>query len=65
MKKLNYSKLVIANDDLELVIKSLELLERTTKCEHTKGEANRIAWKLSALLTPEIYEYSDSQLMNI
>ena len=65
MKNLNYSKLVIANDDLELVIKSLELLEKTTNCENTKSEANRIAWKLSSLLTPDIYEYSDSQLMNL
>jgi hypothetical protein len=63
MENLNYSKLVIGNDDLELVIKSLELLQLTTKCEYTKGEANRIIWKLSAVLNPEVYNYKENPLM--
>lgn len=53
-----------ATDDLELVIKSLELLQSQTKSDNIKDETNRLIWKLSQGLNPDLYDYSESFLMN-
>lgn len=53
-----------ATDDLELVIKSLELLQSQTKSDNIKDETNRLIWKLSQGLNSDLYDYSESFLMN-
>lgn len=62
--KLNYATLTLAIDDLKLIDKAVCKLSRTTECDYTKGELKRISWLLSQVINPEIYEYSDSSIMN-
>ena len=64
MKNLQFTKLQMANDDLELVIKSLELFSKSNVSDNQKIDAKRIIWLLSQLLNPEIYDYSNSQIIN-
>jgi hypothetical protein len=62
--KLNYTTLHFAIDDLELINQALCRLLIYTKNENKKSELNRMIWQLSQAINPELYEGSDSQLMN-
>ncbi len=57
--------ITMANDDLQLVVKSLESFTKSSISDNQKLEAERIIWILSQVLNQKDYEYSDSQLMNI
>ncbi len=54
----------LAVDDLQLIDKAVCQLSRTTECDYTKGELERISWLLSQVINPEVYQYSDSQIIN-
>jgi hypothetical protein len=56
--------LTFAVDDLELINQALCRLLIYTKNEEKKSELNRMIWQLSQANNPELYEYSDSQLIN-
>jgi len=62
--KLNYATLSFATDDLKLIDEALCKLHSTTKCDNKKDELNRLIWLVSQAINPEIYEYSDSQIIN-
>ena len=66
MKKLtpNYATLHLGIDDLELINQALSRLLIYTKNEEKKSELSRIISQLSQAINPELYESSDSQLMN-
>ena len=66
MKKLttNYATLHLAIDDLKLIDEALCTLHKSSKSDNKKDELNRLIWLLSQAINPELYEYSDSQLMN-
>ena len=60
----NYATLHLGIDDLELINQALCRLLIYTKNEEKKSELSRIIWQLSQAINPELYESSDSQLMN-
>jgi hypothetical protein len=56
--------ITMANDDLQLVVKSLEIFTKSSISDNQKLEAERIIWILSQVLNQKDYEYSESALMN-
>ncbi|MEY3118821.1 MAG: hypothetical protein RIT30_753 [Bacteroidota bacterium] len=60
----NFATLHFAIDDLQLINQALCRLLIYTKNEEKKSEISRIIWQLSQAINPELYESSDSQLMN-
>jgi hypothetical protein len=62
--KTNYTTLHLAIDDLKLIDEALCTLHKSSKSDNKKDELNRLIWLISQAINPELYEYSDSQLMN-
>jgi hypothetical protein len=62
--KLNYATLHFAIDDLKLIDEALCTLHKTSKSDNKKDELNRLIWLVSQAINPEVYQYSDSALMN-
>ena len=62
--KTNYTTLHLAIDDLKLIHEALCTLHKSSKSDNKKDELNRLIWLISQAINPELYEYSDSQLMN-
>jgi len=60
----NFATLHFAIDDLKLIDEALCNLHKSSKSDNKKDELNRLIWLLSQAINPELYEYSDSQLMN-
>lgn len=63
-KTLKFATLSLAIDDLQLIDEALCNLQKATKSDNKKDELNRIIWLLSQAISPELYQYSDSSLMN-
>ena len=66
MKKLtpNYATLHLGIDDLELINQALSRLLIYTKNEEKKSELSRLIWQFSQAINPELYQGSDSNLIN-
>ena len=60
----NYTTLHLATDDLELINQALCRLLVYTKNEEKKSELSRLIWQFSQAINPELYQGSDSNLMN-
>ena len=56
--------LSLAIDDLKLIDEAVCKLHTNSKCDYKKCELDRIIWLLGRVINSEIYEYSDSQIMN-
>jgi hypothetical protein len=65
LNKLNYATLSIAIDDLKLIDEALCNLHNSSKSDNKKDELNRLIWLVSQVINPELYDYSDSQLINL
>jgi hypothetical protein len=66
IKPIKTTNLTFANDDLSLIIDALSTAYYDSKARGYNNceEFRRIQLNIRKLLTPELYEYSDSQLIN-